>query len=667
MVMVIAALLGMLPQADGEKHPENEWVKRSPREGAPAPKLGWEGSGAYDPLHRLWIHHAGHDGIPQGFVLFTFSLDSGAWQQRFPPNSPPGVCCVDGANVFDPAAGRFVRFPGGSLGHGYQWSRGVRLKESPVWLYDPAADRWTNMRPPPYAEADRRQATGGLCPGATYAEDLELSISFGGTGSAGAKNNLHAYDAWTNTLHVPKPAGSPDGRDGMGLAYDPGNGCLVMFGSQYLSDEKTWLYRFKTNAWESHDLTPRPPGKKTGTYSTIPKMAYDSANRAVLCVAWLGEKGGHETWTFDAAKLRWTKMEPKAEAAPSKSRARNLAYSRDLNAFILETTAVSGGPEVWTYRYRNAPAPVAALSGLEVVTEKEKAVLAWKGGAEAEVFRAEPADPWALDFKKVGTAKGGRYEDSGLAGGKAYVYQVRGGGAVLRGRAQPRVPEPPTVSVVAADRVEVRWSAHPAKDVAGYNVYRGLAAVKTVAKGQPAPWKDNDPEYAEPQVVRVADVTKLEKLKPAPLAGTSFEDRVDLSKKGAESGDYRWAVHAYIIRAVNHLGTESGPSPYGLTIPSEPSRLLCREKGTTAELRWEASPEKGIRGYHVYKLDGGVFGIRRVTEAPVAATAFTHEAGKGATRYWVVAVDALGQEGQPSSPAWFGQSYKGFFEGEWHP
>jgi hypothetical protein len=38
----------------------------------------------------------------------------------------------------------------------------------------------------------------------------------------------------------------------------------------------------------------------------------------------------------------------------------------------------------------------------------------------------------------------------------------------------------------------------------------------------------------------------------------------------------------------------------------------------------------------------------------------------GRTRYWVVAVDALGQEGEPSAPAWDGQSYKGFYPGEWH-
>jgi len=40
--------------------------------------------------------------------------------------------------------------------------------------------------------------------------------------------------------------------------------------------------------------------------------------------------------------------------------------------------------------------------------------------------------------------------------------------------------------------------------------------------------------------------------------------------------------------------------------------------------------------------------------------------GGGHARYSVVAVDSLGQEGEPSSPVWFGQSYQGFFTGDWH-
>jgi len=40
---------------------------------------------------------------------------------------------------------------------------------------------------------------------------------------------------------------------------------------------------------------------------------------------------------------------------------------------------------------------------------------------------------------------------------------------------------------------------------------------------------------------------------------------------------------------VNRLGTESGPSPYALTIPAEPENVLLREKDVTAEIKWDAA------------------------------------------------------------------------------
>jgi hypothetical protein len=225
----------------------------------------------------------------------------------------------------------------------------------------------------------------------------------------------------------------------------------------------------------------------------------------------------------------------------------------------------------------------------------------------------------------------------------------------------------PVVSVLAPDKVAVTWQRHTATDVIGYNLYRGVAAMRTVKQGTPAPWRDNDPEYAQPTPVEVKDIQELRRLNGQPIASTSFTDRaIDLRKPSPAADEYRFHVYAYCLKAVNRLGVESGPSPYALTIPSEPTHVLSRERGETAELKWTANPEQGIAGYHVYKLEG-TWNIRRVTEGPIKETAFTHQAGKNTTRYWIVAVDALGQEGQPSSPVWHQQSYRRFFEGEWHP
>lgn len=666
-------------------HPENVWIKQSPREGAPAPRFSWEGSGAFDPHNRVWIHFGGHDGIPQGNHLFVYDLDRGAWRQRFPNTSPPGVCCVDGSNTFDIANRRFVAFPGASQGHGWQWSRSVRMKQSNVWLYDPATNTWTNMRPPPYKTPEKysRDVIGGICSGATYDPASEVAIAFGGTGAGGATQALFVYDAYANSFEQIRADNAPPNRDGMGLAYDSKHDRLVMFGSQYLSDERTWTYNlFRGNQWEAHALEPHPPARKGKTYSTIPKMAYDPINDITLCVVWLGEKDGHETWAFDMNKMRWTKMNPTAEAAPSKSRSRNLSFSVEDNLFILETMAVGGGPQIWTYRFKKRgtkPRPKPPTD-LQLETRRGGAVLSWSadsstGAKRYHVYRARGNRAWKAYLTTRDTTVEARFEDDQLKTGQVYFYSVAAVGddgevsaPSARVRTQPRVPAPPVVSVLATDKVEVNWQAHSGVDVVGYNVYRGIVSVATVKRGTPAAWKDNDPEYPEPVVVNVRDITGIRKLNDRPLEGTSFVDNtIDLTHKGPESSDYKYAVYAYIIRAVNRLGTESGPSPYALTIPSEPQHLMLRESDNGAtELKWSPNPERSVVGYRIYKVGKSHWDIVRVNEEPIEKTTFRHSPGRSKTRYWIVAIDRLGQEGQPSSPVWYNQSYKGFYSGEWH-
>lgn len=135
---------------------------------------------------------------------------------------------------------------------------------------------------------------------------------------------------------------------------------------------------------------------------------------------------------------------------------------------------------------------------------------------------------------------------------------------------------------------------------------------------------------------------------------------------GDAAGGYAFKVHAYIVRAVNRLGVESGPSPYALTFPSAPRHVLVREVDGGTKVKWADNPEKAIAGYHVYRMTAANSRPKRLTDAPLKTTAFT-DPRKGLARYFIVAVDSLGQEGEPSAPAWAGHRYPTFYEGDWHP
>jgi hypothetical protein len=99
---------------------------------------------------------------------------------------------------------------------------------------------------------------------------------------------------------------------------------------------------------------------------------------------------------------------------------------------------------------------------------------------------------------------------------------------------------------------------------------------------------------------------------------------------------------------------------------------VFREEGSTCHLKWAANPEKALQGYRVYRLDGRWDSdpISRLTADPIPELTYRDPtAGEATRRYYLVAVDALGQEGFPSSPVWFNREWKSFYEpfvGEWH-
>src|SRR5262249_16873282 len=154
----------------------------------------------------------------------------------------------------------------------------------------------------------------------------------------------------------------------------------------------------------------------------------------------------------------------------------------------------------------------------------------------------------------------------------------------------------------------------------GYQVER--APVEVLSEDEIVRLKTDTPPLEEPSVGAVRAIGAFRRLTKEPVKGTLFTDtgvdlktpvkvegattyqrRFEARQLDAKGKPYRLAVFAYRIRAVNHLGVESGPSPYFLTLPSAPQWAFGREDGEKCHLKWADNPEKGIKGYRVYRME----------------------------------------------------------------
>jgi hypothetical protein len=596
-------------------HPVNAWVKRSPQSGAPvSPRLGYEGACVWDNRHKLLVRYGGHNqggGGEQGAEVWTFDPLTLKWTLREPNTSPPGVCC-NAQNVYDPAIGRYIRFPFFSGSHGWQWQRELYLNDSSAWTYDLATNRWRNMRPLPAPRLAPYRC-------AARDSDQQVVVVFGGEGS---HEGTLIYDPWSNEWRWPKPAIEPEPRSGGSMAYDASTRLHVLFGSQFSDDRHTWAYSVERNEWRDMQPESQPPTDKND-----PVLTYDAVNRVILAIVKVtsgdGEDATHEvqTWSYNGLANKWTRMNPATEPDAAGNRTRNLIFAPELNLAILENcTSRPREQQVWTYRYAG---------------DKTSA----------------PTEP--------------------------------------RPRTTPPIVEDVVVSVASEKRAEVTWSAPPGSAIAGYRVERAI--VDVWSEDQLVQLKRATPPLASPSVGAIRRIGPFQRLTDEPLTATSYtDDTIDMEKPRSIDGDpifertlhdehvdrsgraYPRAVYAYRVRAVDHSGRQSGPSPACFTVPSSPQFVFSKEDGTICNLKWAANPEKGIAGYRVYRMDGrwAQDPVSRLTPDLLTATGYADEsAGKNARRYYVVAVDALGQEGFPSSPVWFQREWRDFylpFIGEWH-
>ncbi len=364
--------------------------------------------------------------------------------------------------------------------------------------------------------------------------------------------------------------------------------------------------------------------------------------------------------------------------------------------------------QIWTYRYAAAPKEDAPLppSAVRVTTAARGATVSWErspseGVTGYAIYRGTGAKPWLVEYQRIGkvSSETSRFEDHDLKAGIVYFYCVRTltkdgkeSRDSTKARTQPRVIEDVAVSVLSPTEVRLSWLASAGRDVVGYHVERG--PVEVFSDDEVLRLKKDTPPLADPSVGAIKAIGSFTRLTDRPLKEPAFCDTsLDLRKSNsavekplfahrftadrldAKSKPVRYAVFAYRVYALNALGVESGPSAYFLTIPSAPQWLFAREEAEKCHLKWTANPEQKLQGYRVYRMEGPKLNgpgqkVTRLTADPFKEQRFADMvAGKDTRRYWVVAVDALGQEGIPSAPAWHYRQFRRYyvpFVGEWH-
>lgn len=691
--------------------PANTWVKLTPLEKTPAsPRLGYEGACVWDSKHQRLIRYGGHNqggGGEQNSEMWSFDPQTAKWKLHEPNLQPPGICCGQ-QNVFDPIRGQYIRFPAFSASHGWQWLREVYLNNTSIWTYDLATNHWRMVRPLPTAHPSPLRC-------ASWDKEYQVVVLFGGEGNS---EGTQVYDPHTNEWIAMKPKLQPEFRSGGNMAYDERNKQHVLFGSQFNDDQHTWAYDLKTNTWRDMQPPEMPPTNKNDAVLT-----YDSAAGVILAIIKQSvgedEKAKHElsTWSYDLNANRWTKLNPAREPDPTSNRARQLMFAPELGLALLENrpSNSSGLAEQQIWAYRNSYAwklrnidRLDRLKEFTVNVDGDSVLLNWRFAGPGVrdgivIYRGEGKHPWEVEYKEL--TKLNKEEtlfiDRKVKRGINYFYYIAGtsadegeGPASVKVRTQPRGCEDLKVSVQAADKIVLEWAPPGDDDVildefAGYHVERAI--VEVLSEDQLKKLKAQTPPLESPSVGMIRRIGPFHRLTKAPIPIEEYLDQsIDLTKPATIEGEplderkvhgedfdasgraYRFSVYAYRVRAANKLGVESGPSSAVLTIPSAPQFVLAKEGGTKCHLKWEGSPEHDLQGYRVYRMDGRYSkdAIPRLTPDPIKEMNFTDDnVGKATRRYHVVAVDAIGQEGFPSSPVWFEREWKPFyapFTGEWH-
>lgn len=648
---------------------------------------------AWDSANGVFLGWGGHHlGQEQSHDVWVLDPKQGAWRCMHPGLSPRACCCSPQLS-FDPHLGRLLTFGGdGGQSHGWMAVTIQGFEQSIPFMYDYAANRWTPMRPYPEPPGGVRQYKGFA-----YHPEHRVHILF--SGGTEHPDDTWAYDAYSNEWTELKPEGSPGGRKGHVLCYDPDRRAILMHGGQ-TADRRVYRFSIEENRWSALETANEPPAL------FAPVFAYDPHARAVVLAGMFSANGKDrdlQVWQLKSDASAWEKVafstgtDVPGRHHPISQLGFGATYSPELNLYLFGG-GTFGTDQFHTWTYRLAPArDIAAPPALKVqlLTQKEGVKLAWNALPNAtgyEIHRGEGANAWTAKFRKIGETRDAGFVDTGRARGIQVFYRVRAlpgvpGLPVAEGQVRSRLPAPapPQVNLDAANAVRLTLpKASP--DGVGFLIERAQA------------WTERFVNRFDREQTKMV-FGPFEQVAEQPYAEAEWRDGVDLAKVAADrrfeippnpicvlypkdkAPEPAWsslAVYVYRIREVNRLGVVSGPSAWVTTLPAAPDPVTAVASGVdtpdagAVTVKWQASAQAGIAGYRVYrqltKLAGPEWRQEwkeqhhadpdrwhRLSHEDVRVTEFLDDTIPGGLcrrRYYVTVVDRFGQEGPPSTGVW---------------
>jgi fibronectin type 3 domain-containing protein len=608
--------------------------------------LTFESACAYDRGVRRLVMFGGHGHDYAGVErndTWLFDPEQEIWSEASPANRPPGACNTRDL-IYSPAMKASVYFGGCNYFHGWQLVAEKIRGGAPPWVFDAVNETWKAMKPT--GETPPRVAYAGMA----YDSHNQVIVKFGGGGCKSLDDGgTWVYDGYVNEWTRMNPTLSPGTGRLPAMVYDASNRRILLTGADDGRGDELWAYDIRKDQWKPLDPGSRPPAgemfnRNWGGPVDYGIFIYDERNEVPLLFR--PYRGYLGTWAFNGSENTWIALS--TFRSPPGAALVQAAYVPEFGQTFFVNGATPGGfhflEGTWSFTHPEPPDPVrpARPENLNISSTRKSVKLSWdRGNTDRKgtwaVYRGQGRRPWEVTYSRIAETSSDSYTDKSSGQGIHFYYVTKLDSSGLESRestkvrTQPTVLGEPWVWATSDTNVEIRWDPSEGKDVTGYNVYRG----------------NGRPGFVD-KILTDGHAETFVRINNQLVRGAGFQDTPENIDEAA-----------YLIRAVNVRGEESGASPWTLAIPSEVKGIFLSRAGADGsggvEVIWTAGREESLKGYNVYRMDSADHrkGIK-LNMAPVSPTRYLDKKKTDdlPARYYVAAVDNRGVEGLMSFGAW---------------